>query len=130
VLRGNGIVFLFSDFYPHADRTAPVRWFGRAARLPSGLLHIAACSNVPVSIAETHIDDTFREWIEVTPFLPAAGAGTADVQRLAAVLERRIKVAPDQWRCWEHFEQYFHQPVSAAQRDVIRQLRKRSEYLV
>ncbi|MCY0858655.1 hypothetical protein [Cupriavidus sp. D39] len=127
-LRGGGIVFLFSDFYPHSDRAISVHWFGQCGRLPSGLIDIAALANVPVSIAETHIDDVYREWIQLTPaFSDVPQPSQLAMQQLATMFEQRIRTSPEQWRCWEHFETYFYRPASQIQREVVRLMRKRSE---
>ena len=129
-LRDGGQVFLFADFYPNDFRATPLRWFGRSARLPSGLLDIAAMLKVPITIAETHVDDAFLEWVELTPLVAQAGMTTSlEMQQLATLLEQRIRAMPEQWRCWEHFETYFYAPKSSAQRDVMRQIKKRSEQL-
>ena len=130
-LRNGGLVFLFADFYPNESRAVPLRWFGRSARLPSGLLDIAALLKVPISIAETHIDAAFQEWVELTPFVPQAGTTSSlQMQQLATLLEQRIRATPEQWRCWEFFETYFYAPHSSAQRELIRLIKKRSEQLV
>ena len=129
-LRDGGLVFLFADFYPNDFRATPLRWFGRNARLPSGLLDIAALLKVPITIAETHIDDAFLEWVELTPLVEQAGmTSPLEMQQLATLLEQRIRAMPEQWRCWESFETYFYAPISSAQRDVMRQIKKRSEKL-
>ena len=129
-LRDGGLVFLFADFYPYDSRATVLRWFGSKARLPSGLLDIAALLKVPITIAETHIDDAFVEWVELTPFVAHSGmAPPPEMQQLATLLEQRIRAMPEQWRCWEGFETYFYAPASSAQRDVIRQIKKRSEQL-
>lgn len=129
-LRDGGLVFLFADFYPNDSRSTPLRWFGRNARLPSGLLDIAALLKVPITIAETHIDDAFQEWVELTPFVTQAGrTSLQEMQQLATLLEQRIRATPEQWRCWESFETYFYAPISSAQREVMRQIKKRSEQL-
>ena len=129
-LRNDGLVFLFADFYPHDFRATPLRWFGRNARLPSGLLDIAALLKVPVTIAETHIDDAFLEWVELTPLVAQAGTTSPlEMQQLATLLEQRIRAMPEQWRCWESFETYFYASKTSAQRELMRQIKKRSEQL-
>lgn len=127
-LREGGLVFLFPDYYPTSARTMSVRWFGRSARLPSGLLAIAALANVPVTIAETHIDSAFQEWIQLSPlFMCAPVASAVVMQKMVTTLEQRIRAVPEQWRCWEYFETYFYQSVSLAQRELVRQISERKK---
>ena len=129
-LRNGGLVFLFADFYPNDYRATPLRWFGRSARLPSGLLDIAAMLKVPITIAETHMDDDFVEWVDLTPLVAQAGmAPRLEMQQLGTLLEQRIRTMPEQWRCWEYFETYFYAPKSSAQRELMRQIKKRNEQL-
>ena len=129
-LRDGGLVFLFADFYPNNSRATPVRWFGLSARLPCGLLDIAALLKVTITIAQTHINDDFLEWVELTPLVEQAGmTSPLKMQQLATLLEQRIRAMPEQWRCWEYFETYFYAPISSAQRELMRQIKKRSEKL-
>lgn len=129
-LRAGGLVFIFADFYPNDSRATPLRWFGRSARLPSGVLDIAALLKVPITVAETHIDETFQEWVELTEFMTqAGGASQQEMQQLATLLEQRIRARPEQWRCWESFETYFYAPISIVQREAMLQIKKRSEQL-
>lgn len=129
-LREGGLVFLFADFYPNDFRSTPLRWFGRNARLPSGLLDIATLLKVPVTLAETHINNAFVEWVELTPLMTQAErTSPPNMQKLADVLEQRIRAVPEQWRCWESFETYFYAAKSCAQREVMRRVKKRSELL-
>lgn len=101
VLAAGEAVVGMLDLPARADRgSVDVDFLGAPARLPDGLVSLAAAAGVPVTLIACGLDvETGRRRLYLER-LPAGLAVPESVQRYATWLEQRIREAPGFWQPW------------------------------
>lgn len=114
-LRRNESLGFVMDQKPEQRRGPRVDFFGFPTEFPRGPASLAARMDCPV-IAVFGLRVGALRYRLVSERLLAAGHGERDevelTQRMATVIERAIRLAPDQWM-WSYRRWYFHEYESA-----------------